>query len=478
MKRTLLCLLVLVLSLCFLTLLSCKKEEEKRIQGVSINENGELIFTFLDGSQQNLGVVVGKDGATGATGPAGADGIDGKDGVDGEDGKDGIDGKDGVDGKDGIDGKDGVDGKDGANGKDGTNGKDGMNGADGKDGQTIVLENSDIVRVAAAKALKSSVSIATGIGKGSGIIYRMNKEAGELFILTNYHVIYDINTSEVSAKMYAYLYGMEEDAYKIPLTFVGGSMTYDLALLRVCDSDIVRNSACEAATVFDSDLVCVAERAIAIGNARGMGISVTSGIISIDSESSLMRTCDGRDLRCRLMRTDAAVNPGNSGGGLFNERGELIGIVCGAPNVSDRDGIGYAIPTSVACGVVEQIMEGYRSGTVSTPILADLGIEKLVGADAKCIFDAATQRVSFEERVVVDSVREGSLAASALEAGDVLLRIRIGDGEAVELNRVHKLHDFLLRVRVGDTVTIEYERNGVASELSIPLEETCFVSCP
>ncbi len=139
------------------------------IKEITIDHDGNLIITFTDDTTENLGKVIGKDGADGSDGADGLDGVDGKDGVDGldgADGKDGVgvksaaldqngnliitltddtvfnlgvivgtDGKNGTDGKDGKDGVNGKDGKDGINGKDGENGKDGANGKDGIDGK-------------------------------------------------------------------------------------------------------------------------------------------------------------------------------------------------------------------------------------------------------------------------------------------------------------------------------------------------------
>ncbi len=133
------------------------------IASTTVNENGELIVTYTDGTTENLGVVKGADGAPGADGKDGAPGADGKDGApgaDGKDGKDGVDGKDGAPGADGKDGKDGSDGQPGApgaDGKDGVDGKDGKDGVDGKDGQdakgcggSIIASSATIAVVAAA----------------------------------------------------------------------------------------------------------------------------------------------------------------------------------------------------------------------------------------------------------------------------------------------------------------------------------------
>ena len=80
---------------------------------------------------------------------------------------------------------------------------------------------------------------------------------------------------------------------------------------------------------------------------------------------------------------------------------------------------------------------------------------------------------------MIEEIAEGSLAAGVLEEGDILRSIRIGDeGELVTLDRSHKLHDFLLGVRLGDSITITYVRDGIQSDVTIPLDDASyFESC-
>ena len=184
------------------------------ILNTEINDDGELVIYYSDGSEKNLGVVVGKDG------------------------KNGKDGKDGVDGIDGKDGKDGIDGE---------NGKDGINGSDGADGSTIITGGEPSLSSAIAKGLRSSVSIvckftqsggwfgssSTSASAGSGVIYKINKSEGDAFIITNYHVVYysGSNTANgISDDITVYLYGSETAGGAINATYVGGSLNYDIAI--------------------------------------------------------------------------------------------------------------------------------------------------------------------------------------------------------------------------------------------------------
>lgn len=140
------------------------------------------------------------------------------------------------------------------------------------------------------------------IAQGSGVIYDLNRDAGNAIIITNYHVVYDYESDNgVADSIDLYLYGGldgysvtrnysgEVTAYSaggssIHATFVGGASEYDIAVLEVQGSEVLRNSSAEEAVVGSSDAVVAGEKVFAVGNAEGEGISVTSGAISVDSE--------------------------------------------------------------------------------------------------------------------------------------------------------------------------------------------------
>ena len=183
------------------------------------------------------------------------------------------------------------------------------------------------------------------LSAGSGVIYKIDKESGTAYIVTNHHVVYDAESDSkngVSGDIEIYLYGLELEDFKIAATYVGGSEKNDVAVLKITDSDIIRNSIAEVVTVADSDIVEVGDNVVAIGNAQGGGISVTKGIISVTSEYIMLNTSNHGIVDFRVMRVDAAVNKGNSGGGLFNSRGEVIGIINAKTISEEVDSIGYA----------------------------------------------------------------------------------------------------------------------------------------
>ena len=435
---------IISLLCCFLfALTSCKSDKASGVVNAQINDSGELILIYQDGTEQNLGVVVGKDGS---------------------------------------------------------DGKDGEDGSDGKDGALVVDGNESNISVASSKGLRSAVSIVCsfkanvpqgswypGYGgtttkeyssAGSGVIYKMNKDEGDAFIITNYHVVYDASSNTengISRDISVYLYGSASEDDAIKATYVGGSIYYDIAVLRVEDSEIIKNSNASQINVSDSDKVAVGDSAIAIGNAQGYGISVSSGIVSVDSEYIIMTAADDRtEVSFRVMRIDTAVNPGNSGGGLFDGKGNLIGIV-NAKIVDDGvENIGYAIPSNIAISVADNIID-YCYGTDTERVQRALIGITVNSSDSKAVYDSETGRVSIRETVSVYEVSKGSLADGVLQKGDVLLSAT-KNGQKTEITRQHHIIDMMLGVRVGDTVVLDILRGGEKTAVQVTITEDCLTA--
>ena len=470
MKRKwnhIICTVCLVLSLCFL-LPSCNRGRGSQLVAAEINANGELVLVYGDGTEQNLGVVVGKDGADGK------DGANGKDGADGKDGKDGINGKDG---KDGADGKDGVDGEDG---KDGTAGTD-ISAVSAKgllSAVSIICRFEKTVQQGGWFGSPGSTSIQEYFSAGSGVIYQMDGDEGDAFIITNYHVVYDSSSNHTngsSNEINLYLYGSEFEEKAIPATYVGGSMYYDLAVLRVEDSEVLKESDACAAEITNSDTVAVGSSAIAIGNPQGYGISASYGIVSVDSEYISMIASDGKtEVVFRVMRVDTAVNSGNSGGGLYGGDGKLIGIV-NAKIVDDGvENIGYAIPSNIAVSIADNIID-YCYGKENTNVQrAMLGISLGI-SESKAVFDPESGTIAIKETVLVQEVTAGSLAEGVLQAGDMLISASL-NGKTTKITRQYHMIDMMLDVRVGDTVTIEILRNGERMTVTLTVTEDCLTA--
>ena len=309
---------------------------------------------------------------------------------------------------------------------------------------------------------------------GSGVIYKLDKEKGDAYIITNYHVIYNASADQkdgISDDIRLYLYGMEmmtseEKTYAIPATYVGGSMNYDIAVLKVTASDVLMSSCARAVDVADSNGVSVLDTAIAVGNPGAGGLSATVGYISVDSEDITVAFEVGnsqKGVSLRVMRTDAAVNSGNSGGGLFNDKGELIGIVNAKSGDASEENIGYAIPSNVAVAIAENAMH-YSDGSIYRCLLGvTVGVKNF-----NTEYDLETGKIKKLEEVVVTEISNGAAVDGILEVGDVINSITLS-GKTMEVSRIHHVVDFMLYARLGDTVSINITRGGetLEKELSV-----------
>ena len=321
---------------------------------------------------------------------------------------------------------------------------------------------------------------------GAGVIYKLDKDKGDAYVITNYHVVYNYYSkteNKISDDISLYLYGLEATKYAIKAEYVGGSPHYDLAVLKVTNSSTLRESPAVAATVADSDKVTILEKAIAVGNPEGTGISATVGYVNVDSEEIYIKMIIGDEyhtIPLRVMRIDTAVNGGNSGGGLFNGNGDLIGIVNAKSADTGIENIGYAIPSNVATAVADNIIdycdvsgEYYKEGNQNvlrsivgiTPNVTELNVE----------YDTETGKIVKSEKVVVSAVEEGKLASGKLEASDVINSITI-DGTEYKVTRKFHVFDRMLKVRIGSTVVFNITRNGVEQNVEFKIEEKDLVA--
>ncbi len=364
---------------------------------------------------------------------------------------------------------------------------------------TITGNNTNSVTYATAKGLRSAVSIycmfettsggsspwnpkpstQTYYTTGSGVIYQIDA-SGNAFIVTNHHVVYDSSSNTengISDEIYIYLYGLENEALAIPATYVGGSANYDLAVLRVDASEVLREAyesgAADAVSISDSDKLAPGQTTIAIGNPSADelgGISVTSGIVSVDSEYITMTGVTGNsEVSFRVIRTDAPVNSGNSGGGMYNDSGELIGIVNAKISSSDIENIGYALPSNVVRAITDNIIDYCYGKDCESVMRGLLGITVEV-SDYDTYFDTQSGLIVRREEITVNDVTAGGLGEAILKAGDVVKSITIGE-DTITVTRQHHLIDAMLDVRVGDTVSLVIVRNGTETTVSTTITE-------
>ena len=360
---------------------------------------------------------------------------------------------------------------------------------------TIQIDEND-EKTAINKALLSAVSVYsefptyggdTSVGAGAGVVYEMGDEYS--YIVTNYHVVYYVNSTtsnKIARNIYVYLYGSDVSVTSsnsitnsinfggdaIKCEYIGGSMNYDIAVLRVNTSDLKEVNenvrAVDIATGYE-----VGDTAIAIGNPEGDGVSVTKGIVSVDSEPLTMTGADDRTtITFRVMRIDAAVNGGNSGGGLFNSNGELIGIVNAklmyASDGTPIDNMSYALPFNNITQVAYNIIDNYESNNRA------VGVTKLVlGVSIECvnrqnIYNPLTGESTIYDESVITAISEDSIAYShGLEVGETFSAITI-NGERQDFSRYYDLENALISIRAGDNVQIYVEtENNVETMIDL-----------
>lgn len=336
------------------------------------------------------------------------------------------------------------------------------------------IVSDDISGLSLNYALTASVSIHSKIGEnqyssGSGVIYKLNKASGDAFVITNNHVLYDKNTGThvPDENITIYLYGMEYPDYAISAEYVGGSSSYDLAVLKITDSEVLKNSSALAARCGNSELVKLLDTVVAIGSPSGSGISATRGSVSIESENRYVNiTASGGPTFMRIIRFDASVNKGNSGGGLFNTDGELIGVVTGKDTSEGAEGIAYAIPVNVATAVADNIIYYCNGREAENGKILKFGL----GLDVKSVkvlYDEIRDCTVRYETVYISSVESGSYAESiGLKVDDIVKSVSV-DGVAREITGVYQAPEMLLAAREGSVVIYTVIRGG--TELSFTL---------
>ncbi len=345
--------------------------------------------------------------------------------------------------------------------------EDGLPDSDFKGYYPSIGDGSTDVISPISKTLLSTVTIVaefgTSAGAGSGVFYKVDREKGDAYIITNHHVVSSEDYS-VATKINVYLYGMELSGYAIPATLVGGSVTYDIAVLKIENSETLKKSYAVPATLSDSDKVRVFDSIYAVGNAEGEGMSATKGIVSVESETLQLTGSDGSLISLRVMRFDAAVNHGNSGGGLYDENGRLIGIVSAKDVSYDVDNIGYAIPSNLVEKLVDNIIDNCDGNSKTQLSKALMGIT-ITAYVSGLEIDPENGSVYQVELVEVIEISEGSLASGKVLAGDIVNSITV-DGEKHDVSRMHHVTDSMLDARIGSTIVLNITRGDQTMDIT------------
>ena len=273
-------------------------------------------------------------------------------------------------------------------------------------------------------------------GAGSGVII-----SSDGYILTCAHVVDGASTITVTIGDKDYT-----------ATLVGEDTTSDIAVIKI-DADGLT-----PATVGNSDSLKVGQSVMAVGNPLGeLGGTVTGGMISALNRSVTIQGSSSVNTMS-LIQMDASVSPGNSGGGLFNMNGELVGIVNAKSSSSDAEGLGFAIPINDAIKVAQELLEnGYVTGRPY------LGITYLAVTDAQT---ASQLGVNAYGVYVVEVVKGGPAEKAGLQAGD-----RIVSVDGTEIASKDDLGTLMQKHAAGDTLSITIARDGQMQTVNVTLSE-------
>ncbi len=262
---------------------------------------------------------------------------------------------------------------------------------------------------------------------GSGVII---SEDG--YIATNNHVIDDADEVEVT------LFDNRRFIAKV----VGTDPTTDLALIKIDENDL------HYIQYGNSDDLQIGEWVLAVGNPFDLTSTVTAGIVSAKARGNLNILRDRNNMQIEsFIQTDAAVNPGNSGGALVNLEGKLVGINTAiATQTGSYAGYSFAVPVSLVTkvmsdieefGVVQRALLGVQIINVNADLAQDRGFDELNG-------------------VYISSVGQGSAAEDAgLEEGDIIVEI-----DETVVNNIAELQELVARNRPGDKIKVTFKRDG------------------
>lgn len=301
--------------------------------------------------------------------------------------------------------------------------------------------------------------------RGSGVIYRVADDNKTIYFVTCYHVV-----SGYEDKVWVLL---PSQLKPIAVEVVSYSSHYDIAVLKYKSAttadDILEG--CTPIQIYDSSYLSVGDDSFAVGNPLSNGFSVTKGVVS---RINTLITVDNNNYLSREIQTDAAINPGNSGGGLFNAEGKFIGLINAKLNSSKSGtttitvaGTAYAIPSTLVCGIVENIIKNNGKATY-----VNLGVEfesdlNMGVTQVEVNYQGKNKQI-LRTYVTVDSVIAGSIAYRKLHVGDIIESIEISvieNGKVIskkiDMYNIYTFEDHSFAIVSGSEMKFNIKRNGI-----------------
>lgn len=282
----------------------------------------------------------------------------------------------------------------------------------------------------------------TATAQGSGVII-----TSDGYILTNNHVVnssssssyYEIGeASKVTVKLY-------NDDTEYEAKIIGTDAQTDLAVIKIDKTDLI------AAELGNSDSVQVGEFCMAVGNALGLGDSVTSGIVSAVNRE--VTDSDGNTYTA--IQTDAAINSGNSGGALVNSKGQVIGINTLKISGTGVEGVGFAIPINSTKDIYEQLIQYSK---VKRPY---------IGITGRNLTQELASQNNLVVGIYVQSIDEFSAAEKAgIQVGDVII-----EADDTKITTMDKLNELKNKKKIGDTMKLKIYRDSRTKDVTVTLQE-------
>jgi S1-C subfamily serine protease len=291
-----------------------------------------------------------------------------------------------------------------------------------------------VVSVEAVKSAVRDGKKKTVEESGSGVLFRPDDQRG-VFVLTNNHVISDAEPRQVTVS--------SSDDHIYTAAQVWADAESDVAVLRLDGGDDL-----PTAVFGDSDGVRVGQWVLAVGSPFGLNQTVTHGIISARERGQISL---GSAIRIKdFLQTDAAINPGSSGGPLVNLEGEVVGLNTAiASNTGGNSGVAFSIPINLAKRVVKQLLE---KGSVTRGYL---GVQTASSFEAA---DAAKLGLDRAQGAWVESVFPNTPAAAAgLQANDVVLAV-----DGTTLRNENQLINTISGIAVGQRIRLQVWRDRKA----------------
>lgn len=305
--------------------------------------------------------------------------------------------------------------------------------------EVAAMVKDSVVEIVTENSVQSGWYQYVTKGAGSGVIV-----SSDGYILTNSHVVCNEDTQKLADNITVRLTNGDEYAAEVK----GYDADADIAVLKI-DADGLTPAVCG-----NSENLAVGEEVVVVGNPLGkLGGTVTNGIVSATE-----REIQISGVTMTLIQTNAAVNPGNSGGGMFNMKGELVGVVNAKSSGSGIEGLGFAIPVNDAVDIMKQLLEyGYVRGK---PMI---GVTFAEVSNSSFMF-----YYDLKEGIYVSDLTKG-YNDDVLKVGDRVIAVN-----GTEVSSYNDIKSIVSASDVGDVLTFQIYRDGKLMEVDV----TCYEKIP